>query len=126
MQESGENYLETIYRLQRRNEIVRSIDIARELNYSKPSVSRAVGILKEKSYIEMKENGEIELTQEGEKIARNIYERHEVFTQLLMSTAGVSQEIAEVDACRMEHVISEETFQGVKEFIARIHSKDNK
>lgn len=117
MYESGENYLETILLLHRKNGSVRSIDIARELEFSKPSVSRAVGILKEDGYIDIDTGGLIELTQQGMKKAEEIYERHRILTAFLMKTACVSNEIAEGDACRMEHIISPETMEGIKSFM---------
>ncbi len=117
MYESGENYLETILILKRRIGEVRSIDIARELEYSKPSVSRAVGILKEDGLIVVDGSGYIELTEEGKEKAESVYDRHQQLTVFLMETAGVSHEAAEKDACRIEHVISEDTYQGIKRFL---------
>lgn len=117
MYESGENYLETILMLKNRNGNVRSIDIARELGFSKPSVSRAVGLLKQSGYIIIDENGLITLTESGTDEAKRIYERHTILTEFFMKTAGVSQHIAEEDACRAEHVISDETFQGIKKYL---------
>ncbi|MDF2941328.1 MAG: transcriptional regulator DtxR family [Herbinix sp.] len=117
MYESGENYLETILVLSRRGGSVRSIDIARELNFSKPSVSRAVGILKEDGFIVTDEDGSIKLTEKGKDKANNVYERHQLLTAFLMETAGVSPEIAEDDACRIEHIISEDTFKGIKKYL---------
>ena len=114
MYESGENYLETIYMLSKKNGSVRSIDIARELNFSKPSVSRAIGLLKTDNYIVVDGSGLIHLTEKGEEKALAIYERHKVLTQFLIEFANVNKEVAEEDACRMEHIISEETFQGLK------------
>lgn len=114
MYESGENYLETILLLRKKKGNVRSIDIARELNFSKPSVSRAVGLLKEEGYIEMEKDGRILLTGKGQALAERIYDRHETLTEFLMKTAMVSKEVAEKDACRMEHILSEETYQGIK------------
>lgn len=117
MYESGENYLETILILKERNGTVRSIDIARELGFSKPSVSRAVGLLKDDGFIIIDSTGQIELTQKGREKAGGIYERHRILTEFLMKTAQVERERAEEDACRMEHIISEETFRGIKEFM---------
>jgi DtxR family transcriptional regulator, Mn-dependent transcriptional regulator len=119
MYESGENYLETILILSQREGFVRSIDIARELNYSKPSVSRAVGILKEEGYILIDDAGTIKLTEEGKQRAESVYERHRILMEFLMLTAKVSSETAEEDACRMEHIISEETFLGIKEYLKK-------
>ena len=117
MYESGENYLVTILKLYNRNGNVRSIDIARELNYSKPSVSRAVGLLKQSGFIQMNENGFINLTESGNEEAKRIFERHTILTEFFVKTASVSREIAEEDACRAEHVISDETFCGIKQFL---------
>ncbi|WP_026497424.1 metal-dependent transcriptional regulator [Butyrivibrio sp. WCD2001] len=117
MQESGEDYIETIYLLKKRNGYVRSIDVANELGFSRPSVSRAVGILKENGFITVANDGELELTQEGLKKAKSVYDRHTNLTKFLMLTAKVSPEVAENDACRIEHIISPETFKGIKKYI---------
>lgn len=117
MYESGENYLETILILSKRNSSVRAVDIARELEFSKPSVSRAVGILKDDGFIVVDEDGGIRLTEKGEQKANSVYERHQILTEFLMKIANVPFEIAEEDACKMEHVISEETFHGLKSFL---------
>ncbi len=117
MYESGENYLETILIISKRSGAVRSIDIARELKFSKPSVSRAVGILKEEGLIVIDDSGYIELTEEGKRKAENVYDRHKQLTRFFMETAGVSHEKAEEDACRIEHILSEETYQGIKQFL---------
>ena len=117
MYESGENYLETILILKEKQGMVRSVDIARALNFSKPSVSRAVGILRENGYITVELNGEIELTPKGQEKADGIYERHRLLTEFLQRVSGVSAEIAEEDACRMEHIISEDTFQDRKSVV---------
>ncbi len=118
--ESGEDYLETILILKKRNGNVRSIDIAREMDLSKPSVSRAVGILKNKGFIVVDEDGAIHLTEEGSKIAKKIYERHRVLTEALMYL-GVDEKTAAEDACRIEHDISEKTFTKIKK-----HLRDTK
>ena len=120
MYESGENYLETILMLKEKHGTVRSIDIARMLNFSKPSVSRAVGILKEDGYIIVETNGEIEFTQKGKEKAEGIYERHKLLTRFLQEVSKVSAKVAEEDACKMEHIISDETFQGIKEFMRKL------
>jgi Mn-dependent DtxR family transcriptional regulator len=117
MYESGENYLETILVLSKRGGSVRSIDIARELNFSKPSVSRAVGILREDGFITIEEDGIIKLTDKGEYKANKVYERHQLLTAFLINTAGVSPKTAEEDACRIEHIISEDTFKGIKKYL---------
>jgi Mn-dependent DtxR family transcriptional regulator len=112
--ESGENYLETILVLNRKNGSVRSIDIANEMGFSKPSISRAMNILKSANFIGIDKNGLITLTNEGFKKAENILERHIIITKFLINHLGVSEEFAEVDACRIEHVISDETFDKIK------------
>ena len=113
MHESGEMYLETIHVLQQRLDHVRSIDVAEEMGFSKPSVSRGVSILKRDGYLNVDGNGYLELTEEGLKLAKKIYERHTVLTELLMSF-GVSDETAAADACKIEHVISDETMNAIK------------
>ena len=117
MYESGENYLET---LKEKQGAVRSIDIARALSFSKPSVSRAMGILREEGYIVMDSGGQIELTEKGQEKAEGIYERHRLLTEFLQKVSGVDAHLAEEDACKMEHIISHETFQGIKEFMKRM------
>lgn len=114
LQESGEMYLETIYVLSKKNKDVRSIDIARELDYSKPSVSRAISLLKKDEYIIVDSKGYIELTEKGLKVATTIYDRHDTLT-LFFENIGVSHETAVNDACRIEHVISDETMNKIKE-----------
>lgn len=111
--ESQENYIETIHILSKKKPVVRSVDIAKELGYKKPSISIAMKALKEQELITVTEEGYIYLTKEGLAIAESIYERHLVLTDLLKSL-GVSEEVAEEDACRIEHVISEETFIAIK------------
>ncbi len=119
MQESGENYLETILMLKQEKGYVRSIDIAQKLDFSKPSVSRAVGLLRENGYITMDpKEGWIELTDKGRAVAERMYERHQLLSQWLMAL-GVSEAVAVSDACRIEHVISEETFQRMKAHIQK-------
>ncbi|MCM1161804.1 MAG: metal-dependent transcriptional regulator [Roseburia sp.] len=120
MKESAENYLETILLLQKDKGTVRSIDVARALGYSKPSVSRAMGILREEGMLQVGDAGELILTKEGLKKAKGVLERHETITQFLMMTTDVSQEIAEQDACKMEHFINEKTFKGIKKFIKEV------
>ena len=112
--ESAENYLETILMLKAKNGSVRSIDIAHELEFSKPSVSVAMKRLRENGHITVEEGGLIELTEEGKKVAESIYERHVVLTDAL-TAIGVDPEVAAEDACRIEHYISQETFDKVKE-----------
>ena len=118
MQESGEMYLETIYTLLSRNERVRSIDICKEMGYSKPSVSRAVGLLKKAGHITVDVDGYITLNDSGLKIARVIFERHTVLTEMLISL-GVDSNVAARDACKIEHSISDETFEAIKEHYSK-------
>lgn len=114
--ESSENYLETILILSRRLPVVRSVDIANELGFKKSSVSVAMKNLREKNHITVTDAGFIYLTDEGRKIAEMIYERHEMISGFL-ERLGVSKEIAAEDACRIEHVISKESFSALKQFI---------
>lgn len=120
--ESGENYLETILILRKRGKDVRSIDIVREMELSRPSVSRAMSILKTSGFIEVDENGYITLTELGNEIAEKIYERHTVLTSWLMSI-GVDKETAAADACKLEHDISETSFNMLKKHIEKEHLK---
>lgn len=113
--ESGENYLETILILQNKNGSVRSIDIARQLGFSKPSISRAMSILKKSGYIEVCENGTIILTEQGNIKSNEIYDRHKTITKFLVETLNISEEIASIDACRIEHIISNDVFFAIKE-----------
>lgn len=117
IQESGENYLETILILQNKNGYVRSIDVANELEFTKASVSRAMSILKEAGYITMEQSGSLVLTETGRKKAESVYERHTLIAQFLVMTLGVSSDIAAHDSCRIEHIISEESFDRIKQFI---------
>ncbi len=109
LQESGEMYLETILILSKKSNFVRAIDVGEHMGYSKPSVSRAVGLLKAGGYIQVDENGAITLLPPGQEVAERIYERHRVLTDFFQRI-GVTPDVAEADACRIEHVISEETF----------------
>ena len=113
MHESGEMYLETIYVLSQKQPHVRSIDVAEEMGFSKPSVSRGVSILKRDGYLMMDANGYLKLTDFGLALAKKIYERHTVLTEMLVNM-GVSAETAAEDACKMEHVISDETLEAIK------------
>lgn len=113
IQESAENYLETILILQKRNGSVRSIDIANELSYTKPSVSIAMKNLRENGFIEMSSDGFITLLEKGMKIAEKMYERHTYLKELLISL-GVTPDVAAEDACKIEHVISAESFDALK------------
>ncbi len=112
---SSEDYLETILILKNQKGVVRSIDVAHYMDFSKPSVSRAVTNLRRDGYLEMKEDGELVFTPKGLAAAQNIYERHTILTQLLIDL-GVSKETAAADACRVEHAISSETFAQIKLF----------
>ncbi len=115
IQESGEMYLESIFVLKKTKENVRSVDICDYMGFSKPSVSRAVGNLKSEGYITVDRDGYITLTETGENLASKIYERHTILEELLVSL-GVSRETAEDDACKIEHHISDETFEAIKKF----------
>ncbi|MBQ3602532.1 MAG: metal-dependent transcriptional regulator [Clostridia bacterium] len=114
--ESGEMYLETIFVLSQKQDVVRSIDIANYTGYSKPSVSRAVNLLKDNGYISINDDGYITLENSGLEVAKTIYERHTLLTKMLCGI-GVSKETASADACKMEHVISDETFERIKEHL---------
>ena len=116
MKESGEMYLESIYILCEKKSNVRSIDVAEHMNYSKPSVCRGVGLLKKNGYIIVDKDGHISLTELGKTTAKNIFERHTVLAKMLISM-GVDEETASEDACRMEHVISEKSFNAMKKYI---------
>ena len=120
--ESGEMYLETIYILSRKSSAVRGIDVGSYMGFSKPSVSRAIGILKNDGLVKTDENGYIKLTQLGEERAQHIYERHTLLSQLLMNI-GVDEETATEDACRIEHYISEKTFDAIKKHVKDYGSK---
>lgn len=122
LRKSGEDYLEAILVLKKEKGIVRSIDIAHHMEYSKPSVSRAVTNLRKDGYLEMATDGELTLTDSGMAAAQNIYERHTVITGLL-EQLGVPREIAAEDACGVEHVISEETFEQLRLHYAQNQSK---
>ncbi len=113
LQESGEMYLETIYRLSREKSLVRAIDVCEQLGYSKPSVSRAMGLLRSGGYLQVAENGGLLLTDTGYEIAEKIFERHTLLTRML-TALGVDEATAAEDACRMEHVISDDTFEAIK------------
>lgn len=116
LQESGEMYLETILVLQQEMRIVRSIDVAERMDFSKASVSRAMKILKNDGYIDVERTGNLLLTEEGERIAKKIYERHQVLTKYLESI-GVDAKTSEEDACRIEHVISDASFDAIKKLV---------
>ncbi len=113
--ESGEDYLETILRLTKRLGQVKSIDVANEMFYSKPSISRAMKILQEKGLIYMDDKKYIHLTENGQQKAEQVYKRHLLIKEALIKLLHVSEEVAESDACRVEHIISEETLERLKE-----------
>ena len=124
IQESAENYLETILILSKKNSFVRSIDIATEMEFSKPSVSVAMKNLRQNGYIEMASDGHITLTESGLAIATSVLERHTLLTSWLVSV-GVDPAIASEDACRMEHVISPESFAAIKRHVEKEHLNSN-
>lgn len=113
LKESGEMYLETIYVLSKKTGYVRSIDVCEKMGYSKPSVSRAVGLLKEGGYLTVGNDGSLVLTDLGREVAEKTYERHTILTELFVAL-GVDKEVAAADACKIEHVISDETFFALK------------
>ena len=117
LQESGEMYLESIYVLSKRNKSVLSIDVCEYMGYSKPSVSRAVKILRENGYITVGKDGNLSLTEKGTSVAESMYQRHTVLTGFL-EKLGVNTETASKDACKIEHVISEESFEAIKKYIS--------
>ena len=116
VKESGEMYLETIYILSKKQQSVRAIDVGTYMGFSKPSVSRAMGLLKDGGFILIDTSGNITLTAEGERAAKSIYDRHTTLTEILMSL-GVDKETATEDACRIEHYISEKTFKAIKKHL---------
>lgn len=122
LQESGEMYLETVYILHQKRDSVRSIDICEYMGYSKPSVSRAIGLLKNGGYINVDAKGYITLTAEGSAVAHKMFERHTMLTDFLVKL-GVDEKTASEDACKIEHDISEESFNAIKEHSARFSEK---
>ena len=119
LQESGENYLEAILVLEKRNGIARSVDVANELNFSKPSVSRAVSVLKDAGYVTIGNINQLLLTEKGREIAEKIFERHCLIKEFLIAI-GVSEETAAEDACKIEHDLCDETFECIKKHIEKI------
>lgn len=113
LKESGEMYLESIYVLSKSKAKIHSVDIAEHMNYSKPSVSRAIGLLKNEGYITIGEDMAIELTEKGKKTAKQIFQRHTILTKMFISL-GVDEKTATEDACKVEHVISQKTFDVIK------------
>lgn len=122
LQESGEMYLETILILTKERENVRAIDVGQRMGFSKPSVSRALGLLRNEAYITTDLNGHIKLTESGKEIAEKIYERHMTISEML-ETLGISHEIAQEDACRIEHVISDTSFEAIKRHLEKNDKK---
>ena len=116
LMESGQMYLETIYVLSKEKSRVHSIDVSEHMGYSKPSVSRAIGILKSGGYVEMAEDGSLTLTETGRTLAEQIYERHTILTEFLVRL-GVDRATAAEDACKMEHVVSDASLAALKEFV---------
>ncbi|MBR0434687.1 MAG: metal-dependent transcriptional regulator [Lachnospiraceae bacterium] len=121
LQESGEMYLETIYVLSQSSSTVRAIDIGEKLGYTKPSVSRALGVLRNEGLIKKDSDGYIKLTEAGEIMAKRTYERHTVLTKILMEL-GIDEETATEDACRIEHYISDKTFEAIKAHLKKYGS----
>ncbi len=122
LRESGEMYLETVYILSQQSSAVRGIDVGEYMGFSKPSVSRAIGLLKKEGLVATDENGYIKLTEAGEERAKVIYERHTLLSQLLMNI-GVDEKTATEDACRIEHYISEKTFDAIKAHVRKYGKK---
>ena len=122
LQESGEMYLETIYILSKKSNYVRSIDVGEYMGFSKPSVSRAVGILKKGGFLNMGADGSLTLTDAGLEIAEKIYERHTMLTEFLVRL-GINEDTAAEDACKMEHDISDETFEALKRHALKYSDK---
>lgn len=123
LQESGEMYLESIYILSKTSSAVRAIDICEYMGYSKPSVSRALGLLKDGGYVISDKNGYLSLTDAGREVAEKIYDRHTQISEFLRRL-GVSDEIAAEDACKIEHVISDESFEAIKRHSVAFNSAD--
>ena len=123
LHESAEMYLETMYELSQRNAHVRSIDVAESMGYSKPSVSRAVGLLKQGGYLVVDKDGFLTLTESGIQVAKKIFERHTVLSKML-TALGVSKETATEDACKIEHVISDATFEAIKNHLDQYYVSD--
>ncbi|MBQ7809616.1 MAG: metal-dependent transcriptional regulator [Clostridia bacterium] len=116
LQESGQMYLETIYILSKEGKPVRSIDVCEYMGYSKPSVSRAVGLLKQGGYVVADADGFLSLTDEGKRVAEKMYERHTILTRFFVSL-GIDEETASEDACKIEHDISDKSFEAIKNFV---------
>ena len=119
LQESGQMYLETIYVLTESSSAVRAIDVCEHMGFSKPSVSRALGLLKKGGFVNVDENGFLSLTDEGLEVAEKIYERHTIITNIL-TRLGVDKETAAEDACKLEHAMSDKSFEAIKKFVASL------
>ncbi|MBR2590038.1 MAG: metal-dependent transcriptional regulator [Clostridia bacterium] len=119
--ESGEMYLESIYILAQKNACVRKIDISKQLGFAKPSVTRGIGLLEKSGLVQVEEGGNVRLTEEGEKQAARIYERHTVLTKMF-TNLGVDEKTAAADACRVEHYISDTTFRAIKNHLRQYGS----
>ena len=122
LHESGQMYLEAIYVLLHKNDKIRAIDVGAYLGYSKPSVSRAIGILKNGEYISVDSDGYITMLPNGKQLAEQLYERHTVLTNILMAL-GIDEETAAEDACRIEHVISDKSFAAMKDHYSKLNNK---
>lgn len=122
LQESAEMYLETIYTLSLSKQAVRSVDVAEALGYSRPSISRAVGLLKNDGYLAVSDDGFLELTEKGSAVAQKVFERHTILTSALMAL-GVARESAAEDACRIEHVISDQSLEAIKAHLEKYAQK---
>ena len=118
LQESGEMYLETIFILTENNANVRSIDVCEHMGFSKPSVSRAIGLLKTGGYVEVDGDGYLSLTEHGREVALKMYDRHRVLTDFLIKL-GVPDDVAATDACKIEHHLSDESFEALKQFLSK-------
>ena len=118
LEESGEMYLESIYVLNKENSPVRSTDVAEYMGFSKPSVSRAISLLRSGGYVNMDRDGYLTLTDEGTRVAQKIYDRHNLLTRLFVSL-GVSEDTASSDACKIEHHVSDETFEAIKRYVEK-------
>ena len=119
LQESGQMYLKEILLLNYETGFVRAIDIAHRMNFSKPSVSRAMGILKREGYITVKESGQIILTEEGNKLATDIYEKYCLLKLFLTNSLGIGEELAHKEACKMEHIVSDETVDKIERYLQK-------
>ena len=116
---ASEDYLEAMLMMKEKHGYVRSIDVARALNFSKPSVSRAMGLLRDQGFISMEQGGDIQLTEEGLAKAKSIYARHLLLTAFLQEVTGVSEEMAEENACRMEHILDQEVVDGISTYMSK-------